>query len=72
MTRHRRITVIIDLVASRFLTRLADQAPMITALQESTQRMVDQRVMVDIDDTIIEVHGYTKQARATATPGSAA
>ena len=46
----------LDAVASRFLTRLADQAPMITAGQESTQR-----VMVDIDDTIIEVHGYAKQ-----------
>jgi hypothetical protein len=33
---------------------------MITAGQESTQR-VDERVMVDIDDTIIEVHGYAKQ-----------
>lgn len=46
----------LDAVASRFLTRLADQAPMVTAGQESTQR-----VMVDIDDTIIEVHGYAKQ-----------
>jgi hypothetical protein len=50
----------LDAVASRFLTRLVDQAPMITAGQESTQR-VDERVMVDIDDTIIEVHGYAKQ-----------
>jgi hypothetical protein len=27
--------------------------------------------MVDIDDTIIEVHGYTKAGSATATAGSA-
>jgi hypothetical protein len=46
----------LDAVASRFLTRLADQAPLIAVAQESTQR-----VMVDIDDTIIEVHGYAKQ-----------
>jgi hypothetical protein len=46
----------LDAVASRFLTRLADQAPLIAVAQESTQR-----VMVDIDDTIIEVYGYAKQ-----------
>jgi hypothetical protein len=46
----------LDAVASRFLTRLADQAPLIAALQEPSGR-----VMVDIDDTIIEVHGYAKQ-----------
>ncbi len=46
----------LDAVASRFLTRLANQAPMVPATQESGQR-----VMVDIDDTIIEVHGYSKQ-----------
>jgi hypothetical protein len=46
----------LDAVASRFLTRLADQAPLIAATEEPNQR-----VMVDIDDTIIEVHGYAKQ-----------
>lgn len=46
----------LDAVASRFLTRLANQAPMLPATKESTQQ-----VMVDIDDTIIEVHGYAKQ-----------
>ena len=46
----------LDAVASRFLTRLADQAPLIATAQGSTQR-----VMVDIDDTIIKVHGYAKQ-----------
>ena len=56
----------LDAVASRFLTRLADRAPLIAAVQGPTQRL-----MVDVDDTIIEVHGYAKQARATATPGSA-
>jgi hypothetical protein len=46
----------LDAVASRFLTRLADQAPLIAASPGSGGR-----VMVDIDDTIIEVHGYAKQ-----------
>ncbi len=46
----------LDAVASRFLIRLAEQAPLIAASEESCQR-----VMVDIDDTIIEVHGYSKQ-----------
>jgi len=46
----------LDAVASRFLTRLAAQAPLIAASDESGGR-----VMIDIDDTIIEVHGYSKQ-----------
>jgi hypothetical protein len=46
----------LDAVASRFLTRLTDQAPLIAAAPEPTHQ-----VMVDIDDTIIEVHGYAKQ-----------
>ena len=46
----------LDAVASRFLTRLGTRAPLIV----SSPGTVD-RVMVDIDDTIIEVHGYSKQ-----------
>jgi len=46
----------LDAVASRFLVRLGEQAPLI-ALGEGSSH----RVMVDIDDTIIEVHGYAKQ-----------
>ncbi len=46
----------LDAVASRFLTGLADQAPLVPAPHGSHER-----VMVDIDDTIIEVHGYAKQ-----------
>jgi Transposase DDE domain group 1 len=42
----------LDAVASRFLTNLSRQAALTTP---------GQRVMVDLDDTIIEVHGYTKQ-----------
>jgi len=45
----------LDAVASRFLTRLAGRAPLIVPPPAG------QMVMVDIDDTIIEVHGHTKQ-----------
>ena len=46
----------LDAVASRFLTRLADQAPLLGAPEVG-----EERVLVDVDDTIIEVHGYAKQ-----------
>jgi len=46
----------LDAVASRFLTRLGTRAPLIVSSPDT-----DDRVMVDIDDTIIEVHGYAKQ-----------
>ncbi|MGH3306985.1 MAG: IS1380 family transposase [Nocardioides sp.] len=46
----------LDAVASRFLTRLAAQAPLSAAPGGASAG-----VMVDIDDTIIEVHGYAKQ-----------
>jgi Transposase DDE domain group 1 len=46
----------LDAVASRFLTRLGAQTPLLAAPEGSGGR-----VMVDIDDTIIEVHGYAKQ-----------
>ena len=43
----------LDAVASRFLTALGASTPVVTG--------IGQRVLVDIDDTIIEVHGYAKQ-----------
>jgi hypothetical protein len=43
----------LDAVASRLLTGLADRAPLVAG--------TDSQVLVDIDDTIIEVHGYGKQ-----------
>jgi hypothetical protein len=46
----------LDAVASRFLTRLAAQTPLLGSAGDTGGR-----VMVDIDDTIIEVHGYSKQ-----------
>jgi DDE family transposase len=45
----------LDAVALRFLTNLAAQAPQVVGGGTSG------RVLVDVDDTIIEVHGYAKQ-----------
>ncbi len=45
----------LDAVASRFLINLAHHAPLVAPATGTDP------VMVDIDDTIIEVHGYTKQ-----------
>jgi hypothetical protein len=44
----------LDALASRFLTGLATQAPLVQVGES-------ERVLVDVDDTIIEVHGYAKQ-----------
>jgi hypothetical protein len=46
----------LDAVASRFLAGLSDQTPLVVSSPG-----VGDRVTVDIDDTIIEVHGYAKQ-----------
>ena len=54
----------LDAVAARFLTRLAARAPLIA---EPTGP--GGRVMVDIDDTIIEVHGYAKQGSSYGYSG---
>lgn len=43
----------LDAVASRFLSALGASTPVVTG--------IGQPVLVDIDDTIIEVHGYAKQ-----------
>lgn len=46
----------LDAVASRLLTRLSQQTPLLGA-----DTAADEYVCVDIDDTIIEVHGHQKQ-----------
>lgn len=43
----------LDAVASRLLARLAEKTPLVSG--------IDGPVLIDIDDTIIEVHGYAKQ-----------
>ncbi len=58
----------LDAVASRFLTRLADQATLI-ATPSHTATGASDRVMVDTDDTIIEVHGYSKQGSGYGCSG---
>src|SRR5207253_2452849 len=45
----------LDAVASRFLTGLASETPLVGQVADS------EFVLVDVDDTIIEVHGYAKQ-----------
>ena len=45
----------LDAVASRVLVNLAHEAPVVPAPSD------DRLVFVDVDDTIIEVHGYQKQ-----------
>jgi hypothetical protein len=45
----------LDAVASRFVTALAGRAPLVS------QPADGEYVLVDVDDTIIEVHGYAKQ-----------
>lgn len=44
----------LDAVASRFLGALASRTPLLPAPQQGY-------VFVDVDDTVIEVHGYAKQ-----------
>ncbi|MBE1609969.1 hypothetical protein HEB94_006817 [Actinopolymorpha pittospori] len=46
----------LDAVASRFLTGLAQHSRLVAGLGDPQGR-----VLIDIDDTIIEVHGYAKQ-----------
>jgi len=53
----------LDAVAARFLNRLAAQTPLIASSPAG------ERVMVDIDDTIIEVHGYAKQGSSYGYSG---
>jgi Transposase DDE domain group 1 len=44
----------LDAVASRVLTRLGSATPLLSA-------PAGQLVLVDVDDTVVEVHGYAKQ-----------
>lgn len=52
----------LDAVASRVLANLASAAPLLHAHG-------GERVMVDLDDTIIEVHGYQKQGASFGYSG---
>ena len=52
-----------DAVASRFLLNLAEQTKLLGGTQDAGT------VLVDIDDTIVEVHGYQKQGAAFGYSG---
>jgi hypothetical protein len=52
-----------DAVASRFLLNLAEHTELLGGRQDAGT------VMVDIDDTIVEVHGYQKQGAAFGYSG---
>lgn len=43
----------LDAVASRFLTELAGVSPVVAGVEELA--------IIDVDDTVVEVHGYAKQ-----------
>src|SRR5215217_4434244 len=53
----------VDAVASRFLLNLAEHTELLGGRQDSGT------VLVDLDDTIIEVHGYAKQGAAFGYSG---
>ena len=48
----------LDAVAARFLAGLAARGPLLTTPQPSP---AGAGVVIDVDDTIVEVHGYAKQ-----------
>ena len=52
-----------DAVASRFLLNLAEHTELLGRVEDSGT------VLVDIDDTIVEVHGYQKQGAAFGYSG---
>ena len=52
----------LDAVASRFLINLAATTPLLGETSEDL-------VMVDVDDTIVQVHGYAKQGAARGYSG---
>ena len=51
----------LDAVASRFLLALAGLAGLFTADDDTNDTNDRQYALVDVDDTVIEVHGYAKQ-----------
>jgi hypothetical protein len=53
----------VDAVAARFLANLAEHTALLGASTDTST------VMVDVDDTIVEVHGYAKQGAAFGYSG---
>jgi hypothetical protein len=59
----------LDAVASRFVSGLAARTPLVTGTGPTETGGSGGYVLVDIDDTIIEVHGYAKQGAAFGYSG---
>src|SRR3954447_11259172 len=57
----------LDAVASRFLTALADQTPLLGSPRAKAAGTG--HVLLDVDDTIVEVHGYAKQGAGFGSSG---
>jgi hypothetical protein len=53
-----------DAVASRFLLALARLTGLGTATITRTENVAGQYALVDVDDTVVEVHGHAKQGAA--------
>ena len=51
----------LDAVASRFLLALAGLAGLVTAVEDIKGTEARQHALLDVDDTVIEVHGHAKQ-----------
>ena len=51
----------LDAVASRVLTALGSLTPLLSAPATEPATEPDRLMLVDVDDTVIEVHGYAKQ-----------
>ena len=51
----------LDAVASRFLAGLAARTPLLSSTGVSAAAVTGGYALVDVDDTIIEVHGHAKQ-----------
>jgi hypothetical protein len=60
----------LDAVAARFLTRLADQARQLTRSNNLGDAGNERYVFLDVDDTIIQVHGYAKQGAGFGYSGA--
>ena len=64
----------LDAVASRFLLGLTRLTGMLatTTVALRTEDDPGQHALVDVDDTVVEVHGHAKRAPGSATTGSVA
>lgn len=62
----------LDAVASRFPLALARLTGLFPATSDAGHGQVREYALVDVDDTVVEVHGYAKQVPGSATTMSGA